>query len=110
MPAYWPDLSLRCAGANQSKLLDRCSLTPKRRPRLRAAFFQVPTISFFGPAAAAFHRGWYLESHMSKLSWWTPMLTKHLAPAFWYRSIRCSESQRSAVNFGTMSLKPAFEG
>ncbi len=36
-------------GANQSKELERCSETPKRRPRARAAEAQRPTMSLCGP-------------------------------------------------------------
>ena len=46
-----------------------------------AASLNSRAMFFRGPVATAFHLGWSREFQRSKLSWWTPMLTKNFAPA-----------------------------
>src|ERR1022692_4011361 len=58
------------------QLAPRCSVTPKRNLRFKAAFRHPPTTSFSGPM--------FTEFQQSMLSWCWAMTQKYFAPAFSY--------------------------
>src|ERR1039457_5064120 len=83
------------------QLAPRCSVTPKRNPRFKAAFRHPPTTSFSGPMFTDVQR-WNCEFQQSILAWSWGMMQKYFAPDFSYMDISRSGSQLSPFQSGTI--------